>query len=366
MERSKKNPILAMMATMSACVGPVIPVMVGCGVIKLVVLLLEMAGVFAPGSQTQALLTHLDSAPFYFLPMLVAYASAKHFGCSPVYALAATALMLYPDLTALLSGKETVRFLGLPVLEARYAYSVLPPIVLVYAMMWIERGAQRWIPRALQSTFVPAVVLLLTGLLGILAIGPAVSAAANWLSDTLNALRMHAPVAAWVILGFLLPVMVMTGTHFVFMALALEQLGTLGAEPGFRVLCFIMNMAVVGACVGVFIKSRGEVREKAISHGIALLTTGISEPAMYGTMLPLKTPLLAAMLGTAIGAVWQGLVHPLYTYVYSPCSLFAVLTFINPDDPMNMVHAVIAAVIGFAATLVLTLLLYRAPKQNNG
>lgn len=69
---AKKNPALAMMSAMSACVGPVIPVMIGCGVIKLVVLLLEMAGVFAPDSQTMQLLMHLDSAPFYFLPMLVA------------------------------------------------------------------------------------------------------------------------------------------------------------------------------------------------------------------------------------------------------------------------------------------------------
>ena len=49
MERSKKNPVLAMMGTMSACVGPAIPVMVGCGVIKLIVLLLDRLPVHADG-----------------------------------------------------------------------------------------------------------------------------------------------------------------------------------------------------------------------------------------------------------------------------------------------------------------------------
>lgn len=359
----KKNPVLALMSAMAACVGPVIPVMIGCGVMKLVVLLLEMGGILTPDSQTMQLLTHLNSAPFYFLPMLVAQSSAKHFGCNPVYALACTALMLYPDFAAMLSGNAAVEFLGIPVLQARYSYSVLQPIVLVYAVMWIEKGAERWIPRVLKSTFVPTVVVLLGALLGVLAIGPAVSAFAQWVSDALNALRLHAPVAAWMIMGFLLPVMVMTGTHFVFMALALEQLGTAGCEDGFRITCFIMTMAVVGACVGVCMKSRGGVREKALSHAIAMLTTGISEPALYGTLLPLKTPLLAAMLGTAIGAIWQGLMHPLYTYVYSTASIFAVLTFINPDAPMNLVHALIAAGIAFVSTWMLTLLIYRAPKE---
>ena len=227
MNGAKKNPVLAVMGTMSACVGPVIPVMIGCGVVKLAVLLLEMAGVFADGSQTQALLTHLDTAPFYFLPMLVAYASAKHFGCNAVYALACVALMLYPDFEAMISGAQGAKFLDLPVMQARYCYGVLPPIVLVYVQMWIEKGAKKMIPQALAATFEPTVVILLTALVGVIAIGPAVSAAAGWVSDSLNALRLQAPVLAWAILGFLLPVLVMTGTHFVFMALALEALGSM-------------------------------------------------------------------------------------------------------------------------------------------
>lgn len=359
----KKNPILAVMGTMAACVGPVIPVMVGCGVVKLAVLLLGMLGVFAEGSQTEMLLTCLDSAPFYFLPLLVAYASARHFGCDPVFAIASVSLMLYPDFTALISGGEAVHFLGIPVLGASYSFGVLPPIVVVYVMKCIDKGARRCIPGPLQSTFVPAVVILLTALAGVLAVGPAVTLIAGWISDALGVLRAHAPVAAWVAMGFALPVLVMTGTHFVFMALALEQLGTLGYEDGFRVTCFIMTMAITGVCMGVCLKSRGKMRGQALSHGIAILTTGISEPALYGTLLPLKMPLLCAMLGAAAGAAWQG-VQPLYSYVYSTASIFGVLTFISPDAPMNVVHVLIGAAIGFAAGLAFTLLLYRPTKEN--
>ena len=357
----KKNPVFALMGTISACVVPAIPVMIGCGVIKLVVLLLELTGVFSAGSQTKLLLDCLDSAPFYFLPLLIANASAKHFGCNPMYALAAVSLMLYPDFAAMLEGGE-VQFLGIPVLQARYSFGVLQPIALVYALKWIEAGAEKWIPRALKSTFVPAAVILLTGLLGIIAIGPAVTIFSGWLSDGLGYLQMNMPMLAWVLMGFILPPMILTGTHFVFMAIAWEQLGSLGYETGFRVTCFIMTFAITGACLGVFLKSKGKIRENALSHGIAILTTGVSEPALYGTLLPLKTPLLASMLGTAVGAIWQGL-HTMHSYVYSTSSIFGVLTFISAEEPMNLLHVLIAAAIGMTAGLAFTLLIYRAPKE---
>ena len=363
MEKAQKNVILRMMSTMSACVGPVIPVLVGCGMIKLIVLLLDMLGVFAHLGETEALLTYLDTAPFYFLPMLVAYSSAKYFGCNPAYAIASVAIMLYPDFIAMLSSDTGVSFLGIPVLKANYTNGVLPAIALVAAMKWIEVYAEKWIPGPLRSTFVPTVVILLTGLLGIMAIGPVITMIAGVISDAMTFLQTNYPVLAWAAMCCLLPVMIMTGTHFIFVTIMLEQLGSWGYEAGFHVSCFIMTLTVTGACLGVVLKSRGEVKKTALANAITMITTGVSEPSLFGTLLPLRTPLYGAMIGGIFGGIWQGL-HALHSYVFATPGIFAILMFASPDEPSNLMHVLIAAAIGFAASLAATLVLYRQPKEN--
>lgn len=363
MEKAQKNVILRMMNTMSTCMSPVIPVLVGCGVIKLLVLLLNMAGAFAHLGDTEMLLTYINSAPFYFLPMLVAYSSAKHFGANPAYALAAVAVMLYPDFVSLMSAEHAVTFLGIPVLQASYSSCVIPAIVLVYVMKWVETGCDQWMPKPLQSTFNPAIIILLTGVLGIIAVGPVISTVSGWISDGMTFLQNNYPVIAWMVMGFALPVLIMTGTHFIFVTIMLEQLGSWGWENGFHVICFIMTLAITGACLGVVVKSKGEVRKTALSHGITMLTTGVSEPALFGTLLPLRTPLLTAMLGCCIGGIWQGL-HALHSYVFATPGIFAILMFHSPEEPNNLMHVLIAAAIAFAAALVFTLMFYRQPQEN--
>ena len=363
MEKAQKNIILRMMATMSACMGPVIPVLVGCGVIKLAVLLLGMTGVFAHLGQTEALLTYLDTAPFYFLPMLVAYSSAKHFDCNPGFALASVAIMLYPDFAALMSADAGVSFLGIPVLKVSYSNGILPAIALIAVMKWVEVYANKWIPGPLKSTFVPTAVILVTGLLGILAVGPAISTVAGVISSAMGFLQTNYPVVAWAAMCCLLPVMIMTGTHFIFVTIMLEQLGSWGYEAGFHVSCFIMTLTVTGACLGVVLKSRGEVKKTALANAIPMITTGVSEPSLFGTLLPLRAPLYGAMIGGIAGGIWQGL-HALHSYVFATPGIFAILMFASPDEPMNLLHVLIAAAIGGIVSLAATLVLYKQPKEN--
>ena len=363
MEKAQKNIILRMMATMSACMGPVIPVLVGCGVIKLVVLLLGMAGVWAHLGQTEALLTYLDTAPFYFLPMLVAYSSAKHFGCNPAYALASVAIMLYPDFISMMSGDAAATFLGIPVMKVSYSNGILPAIALIAVMKQIEVYAEKWIPGPLKSTFVPTAVILLTGMLGILAIGPAISTVAGVISSAMGFLQTNYPVIAWAAMCCLLPVMIMTGTHFIFVTIMLEQLGSWGYEAGFHVSCFIMTLTVTGACLGVFLKGRGEVKKTALANAVTMFTTGVSEPSLFGTLLPLRTPLYGAMIGGIAGGIWQGL-QGLHSYVFATPGIFAILMFASPDEPMNLVHTLVAAAIGFVASFAATMVLYRPAKED--
>lgn len=361
MENARKNLLRSAMDTVAACMQPVIPVLVGCGIIKLLVLVLGMTGVFSYLGQTEELLGYIDGAPFYFLPMLLAYAAAVRFGCNPCYAIASVAVMLLPDFTALVDAAERITFLGLPVRHATYAYGVIPVIVLTYLIKWLQHFSEKWIPAAARSTFAPVVVILLGGVLGIVIVGPAISLLSGLVTDGMSYLQVNYPVVAWMTMCFILPLLLITGTHWIFVSIALEQLGTQGMENGFHVSCFILSMALAGTCLAVFLKSRGRTRETALSVGTTVFTTGISEPALFGICLPFRTPLVATMVAGAIAGIWQGL-HNLHSYVYAAPGILSFLMFSSPQEPNNLPGVLIAGAIGFVAALLITLAIYREEK----
>lgn len=358
MQNIRRNPILVAMDTVSACMQPVVPVLLGCGLIKLVVLLLDLAGAFSHLGDTKALLDCVDSAPFYFLPMLLAYSSARHFGCNPCYAIASVGVMLFPDFVSLMGDGREVTFLGIPVLQANYAYGVIPVIVLIFVMKWIQRAAEAKIPAAIRDMFAPMVTILISGVLGVVVIGPVISVLSGLLSGAVGFLQLHYPVAAWVVMCMCLPLFVMTGTHWIFVTIMLEQLGTSGVESGFHVSCFILSMTLTGTCLAVFLKSRGAARRTAVSAGLTALATGTSEPALFGICLPLRTPLIAIMVAGGIAGIWQGL-RGLHSYVYAFPGIFSILMFASPDEPGNLPGVLIAGAIGFVASLLITLVIYR-------
>ena len=81
---------------------------------------------------TETILSAIATAPFYFLPVLVAYSAAKHFETDPLIAIISVCVMLLPDFSELMESGEKVTFLGIPVVPATYAYSVIPIILLIY------------------------------------------------------------------------------------------------------------------------------------------------------------------------------------------------------------------------------------------
>ena len=358
----RKNLLQMAMDTVSSCMQPVIPVLVGCGIIKLLVLVVGMTGVFSQLGETEALLGYIDSAPFYFLPMLLAYTSAVRFGCNPCYAMAVVAVMLFPDFTALMDSGLAVTFLHVPVRNTTYAYGVIPVIVLIYLTKRIQHFAEQWIPVVVRNIFVPVIVVLLGGVLGIVIVGPTISILSGFVTDSMDFLQTHYPVAAWMAMCFILPLLLVTGTHWIFVSIALEQLGTRGMENGFYVSCFIISMALAGTCLAVFLRSREGLRTTALSVGMTVFTTGVSEPALFGICLPLRTPLAATMIASAIAGIWQGL-HDLHSYMFGAPGIFSFLMFSSPKEPNNLPEVLIAGAIGFAAALLITLIIYRDKKR---
>jgi phosphotransferase system glucose/maltose/N-acetylglucosamine-specific IIC component len=364
MEEVKKNVFQRMVDSFSACMMPVIPILIAGGLLKLVILLIDYTGIFPYIGQTKQLLTIIGNAPFYFLPVFVAYSSALHFKINPMYALVTASVFLLPDFIELLKGANDVFFTFIPVYKTNYAYCVLPIVLLIYIMSYIIKGLEKIIPKVVKDIFLPPLAILCTSILGILFIGPIGAFLSQYVSGAISYLQLNYPVIAWAVMGAFLPVLVITGMHWIFVTLTLAQLGMYGVENGFMVSCFILSMTLSSASFVVFLKSSAaDTKKIALSASLTGFLTGTSEPFLFGVGLPYKTPLIASMIAGGVAGCYQGFVT-IHCYVYAFPGIPSVFMFSSPKEPGNLAKTLIAGSIAFVTSFILTFILYKDTSRN--
>lgn len=352
-----KKSVLAVFDHVTECMLPVIPILLAGGILKIIVMLLTAVHVLS--GNTEVIMSALATTPFYFLPVYVAYSTAKHFDTDPLIALASVCVMLLPDFASLMESGERVTFAGIPVVAATYAYNVIPIILLVYCMSNIVKWLKKLIKESLQPYFLAVCAIFITSLLGILVIEPMVSLLSGMLADGLEVMQMKAPMVAWAVFAALTTLLVSTGMHWIFITLAITQIGVTGVDYGIMVAFLISNISLAGCDLAVFVKSKtAERRAMSISAMITEFVSGIAEPSIFGVCFKEKTPLIGNIFGCMIAGAVQGLltVH-CYTFAF-PC-VSTILMFYSVDDPVNLWKAVAVAVVSFAASFVITVFVYR-------
>lgn len=356
-----KKQFSALFDHISECMAPIIPIVLAGGIFKMVVLLLGAIHILS--GTTETILSSIATAPFYFLPVLVAYSAAKHFETDPLIAIISVCVMLLPDFAELMESGEKVTFVGIPVVPATYAYSVIPIILLIYCMSHIVRGLKRLIRESLQPYFLAASAILLTSLLGILVIEPAVSLISNALADALNNMQTKAPVLAWGLFGALTLLLVSTGMHWIFMTLAITQIGLTGVDYGIMAALFGANMSLGGCDLGVCVRSKQkEKKAMAASAMVTVLVTGIAEPSIFGICFKEKTPMIGNVLGCMAAGIVQGILT-VHCYIFTFSSISSILMFYSVEEPGNLAKAVIVGIVAFVASFLLTVLVYRDKEE---
>lgn len=352
-----RKSLSAVFDHISECMVPVIPILLAGGILKMLVLLLSTLHILS--GTTETILSAIATAPFYFLPVMVAYSAARHFDTDPLVAIISVCVMLLPDFTALMESGERVTFIGIPVVPATYAYSVIPIILLIYCMSHVVRFLRKIIKESLQPYFLAVCAILITSLLGILVIEPAVSLLSNGLAKGLDVMQERVPVIAWGLLAALILFLVSTGMHWIFISLAITQIGLTGVDYGIMVAFLISNMSLAGCDLGVFIKSRNKERKSlAMSAMLTVLIPGISEPSVFGICFKEKTPVAANVLGCMIAGMVQGMIT-VHCYIYTFPSIPSILMFYSDKEPGNLLKAVAVGIVAFVASFILALLFFK-------
>ncbi len=354
-QKKKKNYLDRMLYHISSCMLPVIPALVAGGLLKLATLLLGYTPLIEAFPDTKVILESIGNAPFYFLPLIVAYTAARHFEADVVSAMAAAGTLLLPNFIRLMEQENGVLFMGIPVYRMSYAYTVFPIIVLIYLMSVLERALERRLKGVLRDIFLRFLLILITALAGMLVVGPVVDMISQSALTGISWLQVNIPVLAWAIFGATAPLQIMVGAHWVFVSLIIQDLGAFGEESGFMVGYFMLTMSLTAIALITMLKSKEkEKRSSVLAVLITVFFTGTTEPVLYGICLTDKVALLAAVAGGAAGGIYQGLVT-IHTYVYAFPTVFSILIFQSDKDPGNLIEAAAAGAISFSVAILVML-----------
>ncbi len=349
---SQESLISRFISVISTTFTPMIPAITGAGMVKAILAILTLVKLISTDSTTYIILNTISDAAFYFMPVLLAYGAAIKFDVSPILAITVSGILLHPDLVTMFAEHKTVTFAGIPVLAASYAGSVVPIILAVWIMSYVDRFAEWVSPSFLKFFMKPMLIFLIMGPLTLIVIGPlgvllndAVASGAQWINTKVS----------WLIpflMGGLQPFLVLTGTAWAMTPIATAQLSEYKQETVNGPGMLASNIAQAGATLAVAVKTKNkDLKQLAGSAGLTALM-GITEPSLFGVTLKLKKPLVASMIGGGLGGLYAGL-SGMVRYAFVSPGLAGLAAFIG-KNPMNIVHAIITCIIAFISTFVIT------------
>lgn len=356
-DAGKKGILSRFFDMISGVFSPVIPAIAGAGMLKGILVLLQVLGLISADSEAYQVFTIISDTPFYFLPFLLAVSAARRFKVSEYLAIAVTGSLLYPTMTnGLTSGAEGLHFLGMPIPFNTYSASVIPVIITVWVLSYVYKYVNAIIPKVLRVILTPTLVLLIMIPFTLIVAGPIGFIAGDYVGLIIAWLFNHTGAFAGIVLGGLLPVFIVTGMHYGFLPIILQNMGKNGYDTAILPLNFVNSLAQAGAVFAVALRTKNKnLKSIATSSGLSALL-GVTEPALFGVNLRLKKPLYATMIGGAVGG-GLSVFFAVKCFGVVAQGLQAFPVYIDPTDSKNLVYAMISVLLTFIVSFIAAFLL---------
>lgn len=350
----------------SGCFQPILGPLCAAGIIKgLNALLVFLLGAGFSTSGTYLVLNAIGDSIFYFLPIVLGYTAAKKFNVHPIVGMIIGAALCYPTIqTDALSaagkaigtlpfiGAYYTKFLGIPFISGNYTSTVVPVICIVALAAQVQKIAKKYVPEMLQNFFVPFFVLIISLPIGLLVIGPVVGLLTQALSNFFAALYKLSPIVTTLVVGAFWQCLVIFGLHWALVPMCMVNIGNLGYDtilPGMLGTTF----AATGIMIATYLKTKDPNKKALAIPATISAFCGVTEPAIYGFLLPEKTPFVFSCIGGAVGGAVMGVLNA-KMYVMGGLGIFAVVSYISPKgDASGLVAALICGAVSMVVGFLL-------------
>lgn len=303
-DEKKQKPLNRFIDIISGVFQPILGIMAACGMIKGLNTLFVTLGWYTDTCGGYMILNAIGDGLFMFLPVFLGYTSAKKFNLKPMVGLVIGAIMCYPAIqnSAISEGAKPmytlfantifespvyIDFFGIPLISMDYTSTVIPVIFIAYFASKCQNLFNKIIPDLVKFFFVPMLTLLVAIPVGLVLIGPVVTFGSLIIANTVISIRNLSPMIAGGIVGLTWQILVIFGLHWGFIPVYINNILTYGYDnvmmPFFA--CTFATSAVVAA---IFFKTKDKsLKEMCIPNFISGIF-GVTEPAIYGILLPLK------------------------------------------------------------------------------
>ena len=293
---------------------------------------------------------------YTFLPILIAYSAAKAFGGNPYLGAVIGMLMIHPNLqnawTVATEGVQQTQSVWFGLYEidmVGYQGHVIPVIIAVWVMCFIEKRLHKHVPAMFDLFVTPLVSVFATGYLTYSIIGPVFVTIENAIIDGVQALIALPFGVGSCIMGGLYSATVVAGVHHMYTVIDVGQLAKYGLTFWLP-LASAANIAQGAATLAVGLKTKNQKTKSVALPSALSCFMGITEPAIFGVNLRFFRPFICGALGGACGALYASLVG-LGASGTGVTGIFGLLLCLH--DPINyIIMFCIAAGVAFALTWV--------------
>lgn len=333
---------------------PIVPALITGGLILAIKNLLVNYMGFSTDSGTAQVLLAIFSAGFSMLPVWIGYNIANKLKMEPIMGAFLGAVLV----SSSISGVEGLDFFGISIPTVDYASSVIPVVLGMILMYWVNKLLSKIIPDMFVYFLKPLLTMIIVVPITLIVLGPIGTELSGAVGNMITAMMNVAGGIAMPILAALYPYMVMLGLDKAMTPIMVQSISEIGYDPVIMVMGLISNLCIGGSALAVATTLKNKAQKGMIaSFGVTALC-GVTEPAFYGSLIMRPK----CLVGTAIGAVAAGLVAGfagLQNYVAGGCpGLLSALFFLPADGEMGnfiiyIIVCIIAIVVSFVATKVI-------------
>ncbi|MGJ0739484.1 PTS transporter subunit EIIC [Enterococcus casseliflavus] len=353
-EQASGSIISNIFSAVSAIFAPLLPVLAGSGILRGLLILFVQLGIISEDSGTYSILFVASMSVFYFLPVLLAFTSARRFGASPYISALIGAALINPDFIALMGGAgngATTEFFGIPVVLMNYNSTVVPIILSIWAFSYLYKFLDKHIPETLKLVVVPLVSLAIMVPLTVIVIGPIGVYSGEAVANVVNWLIERSSVLTGILVGGGWSVLVSLGIHWAVNPIMINNVSTYGFDY-IVPFTFACNFAVIGTTIGVYFKAKDKkLRSFALTGLVTIALSAIIEATLFGLLVKNKKLFLAQIIGGAVGGAYLGLMQVVTNaFVFGSVTTFPA--FVGSTSS-NFIQAMIGLLISMVVSAVL-------------
>lgn len=360
-----KSVLAAIIDGIVGCMVPILPMLVASGILKAVVLIVQQLGIVGADSPTCVTLSFVADAAFYFLPVILGFFAAKKFGANVALGAMMGAALIHPTFVSLVSEGTSMSVFGLPVYAAGYSSTVVPIILTVWVMSYVEKFISKHSPKSLRSLIEPVLTVLIMTPLMLCLLAPLGAMFSTGFANVLTAFYDTFGFIAVAVFCAIIPWVVMVGMHVGTVPISIATIAATGMDKLMMPAFLISNFTQGAACLAVGIKTKAvDLKSFAFTCAFSNIVPGISEPGMYGITLRYKTPMWGAMIGAAAGGLYFGLTG-VGALSFLPPNIFALAGYVgNGALENNLMNTIIGIAIGMIVSFIATMILYKVKEEN--